>query len=665
MMRIILLGAAVSLIAIPSMAANNEVDTPSTSNLEQNEKTSISGPTMDEVVVTATRTPHTLANVPVETVVITDQDIERSNAQNVLDILKTVPGITSSVHDDIFGTYTWQAKMRGLSINDGYGLILIDGQRVIGSGQSGGMGEYGVGLNQIPVEMIERIEVVKGPSSALYGSDAMTGVINIITKEVPEKPVGQAGASYGWYSVKEKIESNGRIEKPSDYGHHRNTSQAYLIFGDHPTDRIGYLLNYNYESGEDISYDPISSDRHSLMAKLNLTLTETTSLLLKDEVSKYEKTDNRNEKSHRLSCGLEWEPNNANFIVLKGYTYKWDFKHGYPEYLYGYKHGDIGFDQAELQYTWYSDDQHTLTIGGDLQKQQIDYTIENQDGSMIMVHEDVDTHSLYGQDEITFSDTFTLVAGLRSDHHSIFGQEINPKLSVMYNLSDTTTLRASAGRAFKSPTIRQLFYNAPYRHGNFYMQSNRDLKPEIGIGYSAGIEQWYWNDNLFASFGIFRNDVENMVVREDTGTLYEGLPLMMYQNVEEAVTQGTEFMARINHHDFYMTISYTFMDTENKENGKELPYVPRHSFSLAPAYEWQQYGVGVSATLTHTSKQYTTSDNTDQIDGHTIVNTKIFKNINEKAKLSFEVDNIFDSNKGDTGNYRSGQTFLLKMDLFL
>ncbi|MBT9439409.1 MAG: TonB-dependent receptor plug domain-containing protein, partial [Desulfobacterales bacterium] len=133
---------------------------------------------LKDIVVTGTRTPHALKDVPVETVLINREDIEKTNAQNAMDILKNIPGIDTSAHDDVFGTYTWNAKLRGLSFNDGYGLILIDGQRAMGCGQSGGMGEYGSGLNQIPVDMIERIEVVKGPSSALYGSDAVAGVIN-------------------------------------------------------------------------------------------------------------------------------------------------------------------------------------------------------------------------------------------------------------------------------------------------------------------------------------------------------------------------------------------------------------------------------------------------------------------------------------------------------
>lgn len=619
---------------------------------------------LEEVVVTATKTPHTLHDVPVETVVITRQDIERSNAQNAMDVLKTVPGITSAVHDDVFGTYTWRAKMRGLSFNDGYGLILIDGQRVMGCGQSGGMGEYGIGLNQIPVEMIKRIEVVKGPSSALYGSDAMAGVINIITKKSPDKPTSLAGVSYGWYKVKERIKSDDSVETPSDDGQSRNTSQAYVSFGDRPLERLGYLIHYNYESADDIRQDPIQSDRHSLMAKIDLAATDHLDLFLKGEVSDYEKTDNRQEDNHRLSTGLEWRPTDDHFLAIKGYTYTWDFVHGYPGYSYGYKHGETGFEQAEFQYTWYAHDQHALTMGGEIQQQSIDYIINNADGSTIRVKEDVGTHSLYGQDEINLFDDLTLVAGLRFDDHSNFGSEVNPKLSLMYRLSEATTFRASTGRAFKSPTIRQLYYDAPYRHGDYYVQSNRDLKPEIGVGYSAGLEQWFWGNRLMTSLGLFRNEVEDMVIRDDTGTFYDGLPLMTYQNVEEATTQGLELLAKIDHQDFSLTLAYTYTDSENKATGKALTYVPEHSFSLAPAYEWSRYGFGASGILSYTGKQYKDSDNTSQIDSHTVVDARIYKNLGGKAMLSFEADNIFDSDKGDEGNYRSGRILLVKMDVF-
>ena len=118
---------------------------------------------MDEIVVTGTKTKHTLKDVPVETTVITREEIENLPARNITDVLKTVPGISTSLLDDAMGSDNLRSTFRGLQFNEGYALILIDGQRVHGG--LGAHGDYGVSLTQIPVSMIERIEIVKGASS--------------------------------------------------------------------------------------------------------------------------------------------------------------------------------------------------------------------------------------------------------------------------------------------------------------------------------------------------------------------------------------------------------------------------------------------------------------------------------------------------------------------
>ena len=149
---------------------------------------------LEEIVVTATKTPHLLKDVPVETVVITKKEIEQASSQTISDLLRYIPGIFVR-GEDVPGITNWRSSMRGLSFNNGYGLILEDGQRIKG----GGMGEYGFGLNQIPPQMIEKIEIVKGPTSVLYGSDALVGVVNIITKPAPDKTIYGFEADYGSY----------------------------------------------------------------------------------------------------------------------------------------------------------------------------------------------------------------------------------------------------------------------------------------------------------------------------------------------------------------------------------------------------------------------------------------------------------------------------------
>ena len=93
-----------------------------------------------------------------------------------------------------------------------------------------------------------------------------------------------------------------------------------------------------------------------------------------------------------------------------------------------------------------------------------------------------------------------------------------------------------------------------------------------------------------------------------------------------------------------------------------LPYVPEHSLSLTPAYTFSRYKLGISGVFTCTGKQYKDSSNTSEIDGHTVIDAKVYKQFGEQTTLSFEADNIFDSDKGDDGNYRTGRSFLVKLD---
>lgn len=614
----------------------------------------------DEIVVTATRTPHTLNDVPVETVVITSDEIEKTSAQNAMDVLKEVPGITIANHDDVFGTYTWRAALRGLSFNNGYGLVLIDGQRVMGSGQSGGMGEYGIGLNNIPISMVERIEVVKGPGSALYGSDAAAGVINVITRRIPDKATGWAGTGYGWYEVKRERSDGSTEEADGD----RNMAQAYVGYGDRISENMGYILSYSYESGDDIRADPLQSDRHSVIGKFDAQVTENVSIFSKLELSDYDKTDNRDEESYRVSLGGEYQFTDKHLFTLKGYTYNWDFSHGAPGGAYGFKNGDVGYNQIEGQYTWFITENNTLTGGIELQEQGIDYTILNADNSLISVDESISTTSLFLQDELKLWRRLTLVGGGRYDDHSVFGEEFNPKFSAMFELSDSTKLRGSIGRSFKSPTIRQMYYDMPYRHGDYYVQSNRELKPEKAIGYSLGVEQLLLEDRITVNLGYFRNDVDDMVVTVDTGDIYDGLPLKTYENIEEAFTQGFEFMLNSNlFNSFDLALSYTFTDTENKESGKKITYVPEHYFSLRPSYKYQPWGLGASGGISYIGRQFTNSENTSEIDAHTLVSVKIYKKISENCKLTFEADDLFDSKNNTANRYYTGRTFMVKLDL--
>lgn len=615
---------------------------------------------LDKVVVTGTKTPHTLKNTPVQTTLITEEDIEKTNAQTVMDVLNEIPGIYTGMHSDVFGSYTWRAKMRGLNINKGYGLVLVDGQRVMGAGQSGGMGVYGIGLNQIPVNMIKRIEVVKGPGSALYGSDAVAGVINIITNEAPKKPTAEVGAQHGWYDVRTKDGEDLYTGK---------SSQAYLSYGDTFANRFGTYFHYSHEESDGVERTEENNKRNYGLGKINMDLSEYMNVALKGELSKTEQQpetgqEKKDTDSYRFSGQLNLTPNKDNRITLSGYTSNRDFVTGYPGYHYGYRHGDIGYNQCELQYTTHLLGWNTLTMGGEFRQQVLDLVFENRITPPSPVDENVDNTALYLQDEIELCQDLTLVPGVRYDDHSEFGAQTNPKLSLMYNMGRDTTVRASVGRFYKSPTIRQLYFSR--EHGSWYSQNNPDLDPEKGWGYNLNIEKYFMPNNLLLNLGIFRNDIDDKVVRYSTGGTYPGtdLEIRSYKNVQEVYVQGLEMniKARLTN-SLSCNLAYTYTDSENKQYHNELPYTPNHIVTLSPSYKIDKYGIEINSQISYADEQYTDLENTEKIDSYVTANAKISKKLSEKFKLSFEVDNILDSDRAteDPDDEMVGRGYTVKL----
>ena len=156
-------------------------------------------------------------------------------------------------------------------------------------------------------------------------------------------------------------------------------------------------------------------------------------------------------------------------------------------------------------------DKNFITMGVETLTQDMDYIFNNyRDDALeatVPVKKTVKTNSFYLQDEIVLmNERLRIVPGVRIEDHSTFSSEVNPKLSVMFVAKPNTTVRASVGKAFKSPTIRQLYYQGIYRHGDSYRESNPDLLPETALSFTAHIEQRLMQDKLELGLGFFRTD---------------------------------------------------------------------------------------------------------------------------------------------------------------
>lgn len=578
---------------------------------------------LDEVVVTGTRTPHLLKDVPVETIVVTQEEIRHSSANVVSDILKEIPGVYIQ-GENFPGASSYQSQMRGLPFDSGYGLILIDGQRVLG----GGMGEYGVSLNQIPLSMVEKIEVIKGPSSVLYGSDAMAGVVNIITKRIPAKPAFQGEAAYGSYNT--FIASGGYGQKVGSFG---------------------YFLNANHEESERGKYGAARDDYRGnhVMAKLSYDLFPQSTISFH---SFWDEVRWNYEMNRKLRVSPQWENKFADGsnLALKGYWYRWEtdmFSPGYTR-----RFGDNTYSQGEAQYSRLLGKRHLLTLGSEYLEDNIDANFAQKTRH---------TWSIYGQDEWNIIEELTGVLGVRLDDHSEYGTEFNPKVSLLYEPQAETKFRASVGRAFKSPTIRQLYVF--FKHGNWWNKPNPNLNPEISWGYSLGIERGF-SRRVLGSLTFFRNDIEDMVAQVETMETIGGVPVRTWSNVQEAYTQGAEFQLKVHFGAGISAIAgYTYLDTKNKDLGKRLPFCPEHKGTLRVLWDIRPWGLHLNLGAQYTGKMYKDIQNTGRANEYISADFKVTKDLGKFAHLSLEGTNLFNSDYGEPERDWAGPAFMGRLTL--
>lgn len=638
-MRLCLLAMTAGIILLATQAGAQDQSAGST---EGDEKKAFN---MDEIVITGTKTPHALKDVPVQTVVITQEDISKSSSQTISDVLRSVPGLFI-VSEDIPGVTSWRSKLRGLDFNSGYGLILVNGQRVKG----GGMGEYGYGVNQIPLSAIQRIEVIKGPGSVLYGSDAMGGVVNIITKPCPDEPVFGVELGAGSYATR--------------------TASTYAGTS---IDNLGLFINasmneadvgaFGYNSSRDEEYDSKRIDTR-LTYRFNDRLNGDLILAADDEerTRQYKTQDTLRhtwDKRYRIAPKFDLTIDETSSATLSGYYYKWNMnamESGEDSSGYTPTVGDMFYYEAEAKYTKALNDRYQLILGTEFLQEKLDYN---------MADESINTVSGYTQIEAELLDTFTLVLGLRFDDHERYGSYISPKLSFMYRPFETTTIRGSAGKGFKSPTIRQLYYTELYQHGTYWYRSNPDLEAETSWGYSLGVEQGIGEGLLF-DLTFFRNDIKDKVINIDTGEYEDGLPITTYQNVSNAYTQGIEFSLKaILAKGLTGNLSYAFTDTEDEETGKELTYVPTNNVTAGMEYTYLPFDLTCSATIQYADEMYTDSDNTSKTDDYTLVDFKVSKRFMNNYTVSFEGNNVFDSDYGQPDSDWLGATYLVRFKVDL
>jgi vitamin B12 transporter len=579
-------------------------------------------------VVTASRIEEPLEEVANSITVLRAKELKQRGITTIIEALKEVEGVQLR-QTGSFGGPT-SIFIRGG--NYGQATIMIDNVPLYDA-MGVYRGDFGAFLPHLSIEQIERIEIVRGPQSVLYGSSAMTGVINIITKKGKGKPsisVFSEGGSYS--SFREGLELSG-----GDKG-------------------FNYVLNYLRFDTNGISKATSYQERDSYHLD---------NLFLKIEGKVKEKitmggTITYNDADTELD--YYFDPNTSKYIIdapdyrqkskllgTKTYFNHKIFPFWQQKVLFSYTKTDRDYkkDGRRKDYydgkLYYTSWQHelkfkpiTLIAGFDYQKEvgaSKEFKKKRQDEKAWFLETIFKKQGLY------------LSAGMRYNRHQTAGDRLTYKVAAAYHLFPSTKLHSSFGTGFRAPTIYQLF-DPTY--------GNKALKPEKNQGYDFGITQSFLNKKIEADITYFFNWFEDLI------SFYaqtQELILGRYQNITTAHTEGIEFSLNITPVSWFKILTnYSWLDAKDTTTNTYLPRMSKHKGSVTLAF-FKKDKATLSLTGTYFGKHFDSEYNKNHLGGYFSLNLASRYQISSHLIISLRFQNLLDRQYEEIKGY-SGYPFM-------
>ncbi|MFP1679103.1 TonB-dependent receptor domain-containing protein [Alloalcanivorax sp. C16-2] len=589
-----------------------------------------------------------VTNAPASISVISREDLEGKSYRDITQALQDVPGVY--VDDGPSGKGgTEEISIRGMDSK--YTLILVDG-RPQGSGQSyyngfGSGAEYGW---LPPISAIERIEVIRGPMSSLYGSDALGGVINVITKATPD----QWGGSVTLERTQQESHESGDYQQ-----------QRYYLSGPLIEDTLGFTVNGSrYQRDEDqIEAGYRDYDRDNTIAKLTWTPVDNQSLSLEAGYSTQETlgtaansgsdSELYTVRRHQaLNHDILWHGD----IDTKSWVQREELENQTQNALYERVTANTS--------TAVPLGDHVLTLGGQYREQK------TENPTRAIGEPDLERWdmALFGEDQWFVTDDLALTAGLRWVDDENYGSEAVPRAYAVYNFTPQFTLKGGVSAGYRTPDLKQGDSNWVEGGGGRSVDGgdigNDDLKPEKSLTYELGA-LWEGYNGVQASVTVFHTDYDDKIEKPiicdrvsgpDTTCLYQGYDyekLYRYTNVDEARIRGAEvtFSFPVGY-SVRVDSNYTFTDSEQlsgDNKGNPLNDQPRHRANLG--VNWRANDatrLWAKARFKGKAEQIAGRGGlTDEYPSYTLVDTGLIYALTEQVEVYGSVQNVLDKEVDD------------------
>ncbi len=635
----------------------------------------------DVTVVSGSRQEELREALNTKVDVVTENDIRTTGYENVGEILREVPGVITRRGSETSGAAGEQVQ----GINSRQVLVLMDGQPLIGAR---GVKSGNLNLDRQSTGRLSSVEVVKGAASALYGSDAIGGVINLITKE-PTQPfnasVTVSGGNFGIFDGRGDIGfKRDKLSGIFSFERHKNNGFD-LDSASFQADGAGF---HRYDSYGKLKYK--FNDKFALTGFANSYWNYSKGRVIGESGPQY---NDVNDQSQDYGLTGDWTIDGRTSLQMRGYFARFD------EITTGSLPAPLGtrladgnlferYAKVDLTFSRIIGERQVLQAGGE-------YTTDRYRGLNRLQNDSLqkaDTGVFWLQDKISITSRLTFTAGARVDSHSVFGTAASPKFGLNYRVNKFASLRASWGRGFRAPDIGQLYYrfnNAP----NFYqILGNPGLSPEHSGSWQAGGEFNGFSRKFHFGANYFRNDVRNLIDSQNLGFLTQGnvdaifaangldpslkqyvtynILLLVYKNLANIYTQGVELESSyLLPRGFAVSGSYTYLDARDKTTDRYLAGRNRHHGFMKLAYDNARLGFNANLRGSFYSKWIVSRNETTNAE--TIAARFRLWDIYGAKKLpkGFElfgtVDNLFNSKDINSGTalpiYRpeAGRTFRL------
>lgn len=600
---------------------------------------------LETIVATASSTEQNLRQAPASITVITAQDLKDRPVHNLAEALQHVPGLTLKG----IGINRKGISLRGMDTS--YTLVLVNGRRINPSINA--IAHSNLDLNWVAADQIERIEVIRGPMSSLYGSEALGGTINIITKGKRDEWSGELGsyltqaiddlasdstifhASVGGPLIKDKLYLNlsgeqqyqgqvlmpiqGQALRPS-YLEGRRSRQSNIRLTWYITPE--HEFNLNHMSGQEDSQRQVIGTQVIRQPKRRPLQTQ----------YPYNAQDAIQREQTSLDYKGQWSWGQTLASLYSSNLERKNTRSDMPE-LTHQKLSETVFDvKAHIPLG----EQHLLTAGTEWRQEKLHDQGFKGTGKSALVH-----RALFLQDEYRLTPDWIITAGTRLDLHERFGSQHSPRLYSVYPLSDSLTLKGGIGKGFKAPTLKQLspHYASAGRGGFFTVQGNPNLKPETSTNMELGL--MYETDHLFFEGTVFKNTLKNKIAYhclEFCGQ--RGLEQGNYQNIDRAYYTGAEFSGSYYlFNNLKLKLSYTYLDA--RDNDRQLiSLTPRHTGSIG--INWQAHdNVSLGASMNYIGSQYLRPDSEkSKLAASQIYNLQAAYQLNKNLRVSANIENL-------------------------